>query len=75
MRSEVDIIEWGIKICVYLDSGKANEFERKQLSWILGYRRLLNEYEKMAILFDMTTKEVRNMGITMKQSKFSGKRS
>jgi hypothetical protein len=62
MRSEIDIIEWGMKILNYLESGKANEFEKNKLSWIFNYRVQLNIYREMAILFDMATKEVREQG-------------
>ena len=62
MRSEVDLIEWGINTCTYLDSEKANELEKEKLSWVFDYRSDFNTYHEMAILFDMTTKEVREYG-------------
>lgn len=62
MRSEIDSIEWGIKVCNYLESGKATELEFQKLSWVLNYRRQLNVYQEMAALFDMCTKEVREQG-------------
>jgi hypothetical protein len=62
MRSEVEIIEWGIKILKYLDSGKAGEQELQKLSWVVNYRFQLMVYQEMAILFDMCTKEVRERG-------------
>lgn len=74
MRSEVDIIEWGIKVCNYLENGKANEVESKKLSWVFNYRRQLNVYQEMAILFDMSTKEVREQGYRQETVKILRKR-
>lgn len=62
MRSEIDNIEWGMKIIQYLDSNKANELEKVKLSWVLNYRSQLIIYKEMAIFFDMSTKEVREHG-------------
>jgi hypothetical protein len=74
MRSEIDIIEWGIKICNYLDNGKANELEKNTLSWVLNYRCQLNIYQEMANLFDMSTKEVREQGYRRETIKILKKR-
>jgi hypothetical protein len=62
MRSEVDLIEWGRNTCAYLESGKATKLEMEKLSWVFKYRSNFNAYDRMAILFDMTTKEVREHG-------------
>jgi hypothetical protein len=74
MRSEIDIIEWGIKICSYLDSKKANELEKEKLSWVLNYRRQLSIYQEMAILFDMSTQEVREQGYRQETTKILKKK-
>jgi hypothetical protein len=74
MRSEIDIIEWGIKICNYLDNDKANELEKNTLSWVLNYRCQLNIYQEMANLFDMSTKEVREQGYRRETIKILKKR-
>jgi hypothetical protein len=74
MRSEVDLIEWGINTCTYLDSEKANELEKEKLSWVFDYRSDFNTYHEMAILFDMTTKEVREHGYHRETVKILKKR-
>lgn len=66
MRSEVDIIEWGMKILKYLDSGKSNKLENEKLSWVIKYRQHLIIYQEMAFFFDMSTKEVREHGYCQK---------
>lgn len=66
MRSEVRIIEWGIKILKYLDSGKSNKLENEKLSWVIKYREQLIIYQEMAFFFDISTKEVREHGYCQK---------
>jgi hypothetical protein len=66
MRSEIGIIEWGIKILKYLDSGNATELENKKLSWIISYRQQLSIYQEMAFFFDLSTKEVKEHGYCQK---------
>lgn len=62
MRSEVDSIEWGIKVCNYLKRDRVTDLEKEKLSWVLNFQSPLNTYQEMAKLFDMTTKEVRENG-------------
>jgi hypothetical protein len=62
MRSEIDIVEWGFKILKHLDSGNANEIETEKLSWILNFRSQVSVYQEMALIFDMSTEEVRRRG-------------
>ncbi len=62
MRSEIDVIEWGVKIIKYLDAGKASNLENHNLSWIIKYRDQLTVYQEMAICFDMCVKQVREHG-------------
>jgi hypothetical protein len=62
MRGEIDIVKWGLKILKYLDSGKANKIETEKLSWILNFRSQLRVYQEMALLFDMSTEEIRKRG-------------
>ena len=69
MRSEIDSIEWGIKICKYLASDMANEFEKSKLSWVLSYRKQLNTYMEISVFFDITTKEVREHGYSQETIK------
>jgi hypothetical protein len=69
MRSEVSIIQWGIKIIHYLDQGKANKLEEKQLSWVVKYRDQLTIYQEMAIYFDMCVEEIRKHGYSWESIK------
>jgi len=66
MRSEVDIIEWGIKILKYLDSEKSNKLENEKLSWVINYRHQLLIYQEMAYFFDISIKEVKEHGYCQK---------
>jgi len=66
MRSEVGIIEWGVKALNYLNSEKASKLEKEKLSWIIKYKNQLIIYQEMAIFFDMSTKEVRERGYCQK---------
>lgn len=66
MRSEVGIIEWGIKILKYLDSGNSTKLENEKLSWVISYRQQLSIYQEMAFIFDMSTKEVKERGYCQK---------
>lgn len=62
MRNEIEVIKWGLGIADYLESGKANEWEKSKLSWVFDYRSSLDAWSEMAILFDMSTKEIRDHG-------------
>lgn len=66
MRSEIGIIEWGIKILKYLDGGTSTKLENEKLSWVIGYQQQLRIYQEMAIFFDMSTKEVKEHGYCQK---------
>lgn len=62
MRSEIDIIDWGQNIIRYLESGKATDFEKENLSWVASYKNTLNQFQEMANIFDFTIKEIRENG-------------
>lgn len=69
MRGEIDIVKWGLKILKYIEHGKANKMEIEKLSWILNFRSQLNIYQEMALLFDLSTKEIRKRGYSQQTTK------
>lgn len=62
LRGEITLIIWGRKLKRYLKKGHPNGLEKLKLSWILGYESILNAYQEIGDIFDMTVSEVREKG-------------